>query len=186
MIFTELNLKGAYLIEPQPRTDERGSFTRTFCREEFERRGLCNIVSQCSVSRNRKAGTLRGLHYQADPFGEAKLVRCSHGSIYDVIVDIRPDSPTFSRWTTVTLGAENGFMIYVPAGFAHGFQTLQDDTEALYQISTNYVPDMARGIRWNDPSLGITWPIRNPILSGQDRFAPLLEAQRPLLGAALC
>lgn len=174
MIFTELSLPGAFIIQTQPHKDGRGSFARTFCREEFELRGLDPCVAQCSLSRNERAGTLRGLHYQANPFGEVKLVRCSRGAIYDVLVDLRRQSPTYGKWAGVTLSGDNGVMLYVPAGFAHGFQTLEDDTEVSYQMSTPYVPELARGIRWNDPTLRITWPSRDPILSDRDRALPAL------------
>jgi dTDP-4-dehydrorhamnose 3,5-epimerase len=158
MIFKELELRGAFVIEPEPLEDERGFFARTFCAAEFAARGLRPTIAQCSVSYNRRRGTLRGLHYQAAPHEEAKLVRCTHGAVYDVIVDIRPDSATFRRWAGIELSAENRRMVYVPEGFAHGFQTLVDETEVLYQISTAYVPQAARGIRWDDPDLAIAWP----------------------------
>ena len=175
MIFTELNLPGAFIIQTQPHKDDRGSFARTFCRDEFELRGLDPCVAQCSLSRNERAGTLRGLHYQANPFGEVKLVRCGRGAFYDVIVDLRGKSPTYGKWAAVTLSSENGVMLYVPAGFAHGFQTLEDDTEVCYQVSTPYLPELARGIRWDDPTLRITWPTRDPILSDRDRELPLMS-----------
>jgi dTDP-4-dehydrorhamnose 3,5-epimerase len=174
VIFTELSLPGAFIIQTQSHKDDRGSFARTFCRDEFELRGLDPCVAQCSLSRNERTGTLRGLHFQANPFGEAKLVRCSRGAIYDVIVDLRRQSPTHGKWAGVTLSGANGVMLYVPAGFAHGFQTLEDDTEVCYQMSTPYLPELARGIRWNDPALKITWPSRDPILSDRDRELPLL------------
>ncbi len=158
MKLRELALTGAYLIEPERLEDERGFFARTFCAAEFAARGLRATVAQCSVSYNRRRGTLRGLHYQAPPHEEAKLVRSTRGAAYDVIVDLRPGSATFRQWVGVELSAENRRMLYIPEGFAHGFQTLVDDTELFYQMSTAYVPEAARGIRWDDPDLAIAWP----------------------------
>lgn len=141
---------------------------------EFERHGLDPVVAQCNVSWNRRRGTLRGLHYQAPPHAEAKLVRCTRGAIWDVIVDVRPDSPTFRRWYAVELSALNRLALYVPAGFAHGFQTLADDSEVFYQMSAFHAPGHARGLRWDDPLLAIAWPLPDPIVSERDRsFAPL-------------
>ncbi len=169
MIFSETGLKGAFLIEPEKSQDERGFFARTFCQKEFEAQGIDFKIAQSSTSFNPKKGTLRGLHYQASPHEEAKLVRCMRGAIYDVIVDLRKQSPTFKRWFSAELSQDNGRMLYVPKGFAHGFQTLRDDTEVFYQMSEFYHPESARGVRWDDPALGIEWPTDGMILSPRDR-----------------
>jgi dTDP-4-dehydrorhamnose 3,5-epimerase len=170
MLFRETPLKGAFLIEPERLEDERGFFARTFCRKEFESHGLNPDIAQCSVSFNRRKGTLRGMHFQAAPHAEDKVVRCAAGAICDVIVDLRPDSPTFKRWTAAELTAENRRMFYIPAGFAHGFQTLQDNVEVLYQMSEYYHPESARGVRWDDPAFGIVWPETSErIVSGRDK-----------------
>jgi dTDP-4-dehydrorhamnose 3,5-epimerase len=176
MRFTELRLSGALLIEPDRRADERGWFARTWCREEFARRGLPDAWAQCSAAFNRRRGTLRGLHYQADPFPEAKLVRCTHGAVYDVIVDLRPDAPTFAQWVAVELSGENGRQLFVPPGFAHGYQTLTDGAELDYLISEAYRPELARGVRWDDPALAIAWPdCPERIVSERDRSFPDLR-----------
>lgn len=159
MIFTPLAIPGAYRIEPERREDSRGFFARTWCAEEFRQRGLNPNLVQCNVSFNRRAGTLRGMHYQAAPHAEAKLIRCTMGAAYDVLVDLRPEQPTYRQWVAVELSAESRRMVYIPEGCAHGFQTLCDDTELFYQMSAPYVPEAARGVRWNDPMLGITWPL---------------------------
>jgi dTDP-4-dehydrorhamnose 3,5-epimerase len=170
MFFRETPLKGAFLIEPERLEDERGFFARTFCRKEFEAHGLNPDIAQCSVSFNRRKGTLRGMHFQAAPHAEDKVVRCADGAIYDVIVDLRPDSPTFRHWIAAELTAENRRMFYIPAGFAHGFQTLQDNVEILYQMSESYHPESARGARWDDPAFGITWPETSErIISARDK-----------------
>ena len=174
MIFTELNLCGAYVIEVERHEDGRGYFGRSFCVEEFGRIGLKSGVAQCNVSFNRRKGTLRGIHYQVPPKAEAKLVRCTRGAIYDVIVDLRGGSPTFSRWAAVELSEDNSRMLYIPEGFAHGFQTLADDSEVFYQMFTPYSPEHARGVRWDDPAFGISWPLTDPIVSERDRSFPLL------------
>ena len=173
MLVTELVLGGAFLVEPERVEDERGFFARTFCVEEFTARGLNPTVMQCSVSYNRRRGTLRGLHYQAAPDAEDKLIRCTAGAVFDVLVDVRPGSPTFKRWIAVELTAENRRMVYAPAGLAHGFQTLTDDTEVFYQISAAYVPEAARGLRWDDPELAIAWPATaDRIISARDHGLP--------------
>jgi dTDP-4-dehydrorhamnose 3,5-epimerase len=172
--FVSTPLDGAYLVRPELIEDERGFFARSFCQEEFGTQGLARAVSQCNISWNRKRGTLRGLHYQARPHAEAKIVRCTRGSIWDVIVDLRPHSPTRHRWHAVELNADNRLALYVPEDFAHGFQTLADDSEVLYQMSEPHHPDSARGLRWDDPRLKIAWPLPNPILSERDRSYPLL------------
>jgi dTDP-4-dehydrorhamnose 3,5-epimerase len=168
MIFTETPLKGAYVIDPERLADERGFFARTWCRREFEAHGLDATLAQCSVSFNQKMGTLRGMHYQAAPHAEHKLVRCTTGIIYDVIVDLRPGSGTFRQWFAAELSADNRRMLYIPEGLAHGFLTLADNTEVFYQISEYYVPESARGVRWNDPAFAITWPVHPRIVSQRD------------------
>ena len=169
MIFTETILQGAFLIEPERRGDERGFFARTWCQREFEAHGLrCRWV-QCNLSFNRKKGTLRGMHYQAAPYGEAKLVRCTMGAIYDVIIDLRVDSPTFKQWVAVELTADNRHILFIPESFAHGFQTLEDNTEVFYQMSQFYAPEYARGVRWDDPAFGIAWPAHERTISERDR-----------------
>lgn len=172
MKFLPTPLAGAYIIELEPQQDERGSFTRTFCREEFVRRGLRFEFAQCSVSLNHRRGTLRGMHYQIKPHQEAKLIRCTRGRMHDVIVDLRTGSPSLKQWLAVELSADNGRMIYVPEGFAHGFLTLADDTEVFYQISEVHHPESARGLRWNDPAFGIAWPEPVQVISDRDRDYP--------------
>lgn len=173
MIFRETPIPGAFVVEPERIEDERGFFARTWCEREFREHGLDPRLAQCSVSFNRRAGTLRGMHYQAAPHGEAKLVRCTMGAIYDVVVDLRPDSPAFRRWTAVELSARNRRMLYIPQGLAHGFQTLEPDTEVFYQISEFYHPESARGVRWNDPAFGIEWPeAAERVLSDRDAGYP--------------
>ncbi len=172
MIFTETILKGAFLIEPERLEDERGFFARTWCQREFEQHGLRPRWVQCSISYNKKRGTLRGMHYQATPHEEIKLVRCSRGAIYDVIIDLRPQSPTFKKHVAAELSAENRKMFYIPEGLAHGFQTLEDDCEVFYQISEFYEASRARGVRWNDLAFGINWPEPVRVISGRDRNYP--------------
>lgn len=157
-------------LEPNP--DERGFFARTWCSREFEEHGLNPKLVQCSISFNVRRGTLRGMHYQAAPFAEAKLVRCTQGTIYDVVVDLRPDSPTFRQWTGARLSSENRHMMYVPEGCAHGFLTLEDETEVFYQMSEFYRAEAARGVRWNDPQFGIAWPEEVVVISERDRTYP--------------
>jgi dTDP-4-dehydrorhamnose 3,5-epimerase len=158
MIFSETNLKGAFLIEPERKEDQRGFFARTWCCEEFEDHGLNPTLVQCSLSFNKKKGTLRGMHYQAAPFEETKLVRCTKGEIFDAIIDLRPDSETFKKYFGVILSEDNRLMLYIPPGFAHGFQTMTDNTEIFYQMGQIYSPEHSRGVRWNDPAFGIQWP----------------------------
>ena len=158
MKFVETELAGAYLIEPERHEDERGFFARTWDREAFAVHGLFGEVLQCSVSRNTRAGTLRGMHFQAHPHEEVKLVRCTAGGIFDVIVDLRPDSETRLRWIGVELDAESALALYIPKGFAHGFQTLVDGAEVFYTMFDPYVPEAAWGVRWDDPAFGIEWP----------------------------
>ena len=163
MIFIETKLNGPFIIEPERLEDERGFFARTFCQKEFEERGLNSKVVQCNISFNKRKGTIRGMHYQVAPFEEAKLVYCIKGAIYDVIIDLRPCSLTFKQWLTVDLTAENCRMLYIPEGFAHGFQTLEADTAVFYQMSEFYHPEYARGVRWNDPAFGIGWRIETQL-----------------------
>ena len=173
MKFTETSLKGAFIIEPDRIEDERGFFARTFCRQEFEKHGLNPNLVQCSVSFNTKKGTVRGMHYQVKPHEEVRLVHCTHGALYDVILDLRGDySPTFKQWIAVELTAESRKMAYVPGGFAHGFQTLEDNTEVFYQMSEFYHSECARGVRWNDPVFGIQWPPDDRIISVKDLAYP--------------
>ena len=172
MIFKSVNLSGAFVIEPERHEDSRGHFARTFCVEEFRKHGLDTRVEQCSVSFNRKKGTLRGMHYQTAPFEEAKLVRCNRGGIYDVIIDLRRDSASFKQHFAIELDEHNGKMLYIPQGFAHGFQTLKDETEVHYQMSVAFSPDHARGVRWDDPMFGISWPQDERIIIERDRNYP--------------
>jgi dTDP-4-dehydrorhamnose 3,5-epimerase len=158
MRFIETQLPGAWVIELEEIEDERGWFARTFDAEEFRARGLNPDVVQCNASFNHREGTLRGMHYQAEPHGESKLVRCVRGAIFDVAVDLRPDSPTYRDWHGIELSAENSLAFYISAGLAHGFQTLTDDCEVLYHMGNSYVPEAARGVRWDDPAFGIEWP----------------------------
>jgi dTDP-4-dehydrorhamnose 3,5-epimerase len=167
--FRETDIAGAFLLEPVPIEDARGFFARTWCARELEERGLNGQVAQMSMSYNAMRGTLRGMHWQAAPFEEAKIVRCTNGSVFDVIADIRPESPTFMRWSAFRLSRERRAMLYIPGGVAHGFQTLEDETELAYQMSVEYRPEAARGFAWNDPAFAIPWPIANPILSPKDR-----------------
>jgi len=156
--------------------DRRGYFARTYCEHEFTSHGLKSGFVQCSVSFNKIKGTLRGMHFQAEPYGEAKVIRCTRGAIYDVIIDLRLGSPTFKQHFTIVLSAENGTMLYVPEGFAHGFQTLEDNTEVFYQMSQFYTPDHARGVRWNDPAFGIEWPEDERMILERDQSYPDFEA----------
>jgi dTDP-4-dehydrorhamnose 3,5-epimerase len=174
----ETALARVVVVELEEHVDDRGSFARTWCREEMARAGLSRELAQCSLSRNRRAGTLRGLHFQHPPHEEAKLVRCTRGAIFDVAVDLRPGSPTRGHWVGVELDSESGRALYVPEGCAHGFQTLVDDTEVAYMISTPYVPEAAAGVRWDDPNLAITWPAaEDRTISERDRALPGYEPQ---------
>ena len=172
MVFTETKLKGAFVIELERLEDDRGFFARTFCRQEFEKHRLNPNIVQCSTSFNKKRGALRGMHYQLKPHEEVRLVRCTRGAMYDVILDLRMDSPTFKHWVAVELAAENRTMVYIPEGFAHGFQTLEDNTEVFYQMSETYHPGLAHGVRWNDPAFAIRWPVADPIVSRRDGDYP--------------
>lgn len=173
MKFTPTVLAGAYIIDVEPMEDERGFFARSWCADELRAHGLDPNLAQCSVSFNRKKGTLRGMHYQGAPHEETKVVRCTAGSIYDVIVDVRPESPTFKKWISVELSAENRRMIYVPTGFAHGFQSLVENTEVFYMVSEFYHPEYSRSVRWNDPQFAIEWPPEeHRVISTRDRDYP--------------
>lgn len=169
MILIETALKGAFIIELEKIEDERGFFARIWCQQEFATHGLNPRLVQCNISFNRRKGTLRGMHYQAKPYEEAKLIRCTRGAIYDVIIDLRLDSLTFKQWMAVELTTDNHRMLYVPEGCAHGFQTLEDCTEVFYQMSEFYAPAQARGVRWNDPAFSIQWPLVERIISEQDQ-----------------
>lgn len=173
MVFVETKLKGAFIIEPERIADERGFFARTWCAHEFEAHGLSARLAQCNVSFNAKKGTLRGMHYQTAPYEEAKLVRCTRGAIYDVIIDLRASSATFRQWLGVTLTSQNHRMLYMPESFAHGFQTLEDETEVFYQMSEFHAPAHASGVRWDDPAFNIQWPLLSElIISDKDRNYP--------------
>ena len=172
MRFIETGLAGAWLIEPEPVADERGSFARTYCEREFAEHGIGFRVVQCSTSFNDHRGTLRGMHYQAGEAAEDKLVRCTRGAVHDVIVDLRPRSGTRLKWYAAELSADNRRMLFAPKGFAHGFMTLQDGSEVFYQMSQFYDPAAGRGVRWNDRALGIRWPAVEPIISERDRSYP--------------
>jgi dTDP-4-dehydrorhamnose 3,5-epimerase len=172
MTFRETKLAGVFEIEVEPHLDERGFFARSWCQKEFEAHGLNPRVLQCNVSFNPKKGTLRGIHDQAAPHAEAKLVRCTAGAIYDVAVDLRPESRTFKQWVGATLTADNRRMLYIPEGCAHGFLTLADATEVFYQMSEFYHPELGRGVRWNDPAFEIVWPAKVEVISERDRNYP--------------
>jgi dTDP-4-dehydrorhamnose 3,5-epimerase len=174
---SETSLAGAFLVEAETHADERGFFARTYCREEFAALGIATRFDQCSISYNARRGTLRGLHWQADPHGEEKLVRCTSGAIFDVIVDLRPESPTLRRWFGLELDAMNRRALYIPKGCAHGFISLSDASEVLYMISAAYEPAAARGLRWNDPALEIVWPIAPTVICARDAGYALLDAE---------
>ncbi len=172
MKFCETKLVGVFEIYPERLADERGFFARTWCQKEFQGRGLDSTLVQCSISYNIKRGTLRGMHFQVEPFEETKLVRCTRGAIYDVVLDLRPDSNTYKQWIAATLTEANRNMLYVPKGCAHGFLTLEDNTEVFYQMSEVFDSASARGVRWNDPSFGIIWPDRVGVIAERDRNYP--------------
>jgi dTDP-4-dehydrorhamnose 3,5-epimerase len=172
VIFTETGLAGAWVVEPERLVDHRGFFARTWCQREFEARGLASRWVQCSISFSEKAGTLRGMHLQAPPHQEAKLIRCTRGAIHDVIIDLRADSPTFLRHFAIVLTAENHKMLYVPEGFAHGFLTIEDQAEVFYQMTAFYSAAAAQGVRWDDPAFGIRWPLPVQVISERDRSFP--------------
>lgn len=168
MHFTETKLKGAFILDLNRLEDDRGFFARTFCKDELEAHNLISDVVQANMSWNPKKGTLRGMHYQVDPYQETKLVRCTQGALYDVIIDLRTDSPTYGEWVGVELTAENRRALFVPRDFAHGFVTLEDNTEAFYMVSQSYTPGAESGIRWNDPQFAIEWPIEPTLVSEKD------------------
>jgi dTDP-4-dehydrorhamnose 3,5-epimerase len=178
MKFTNTELAGAMIIELEAHQDERGFFARTFCAREFAAQGLNPNFVQANLSLTRKAGTLRGMHYQIPPAAETKLVRCLRGAIYDVIVDLRPDSATYLSWTSIELTEENHLALYIPEGFAHGFQTLSDDVEVFYQMGDFFTPDCQRGILYNDPTLAITWPLPIGEISAKDATLPVFSPSR--------
>jgi dTDP-4-dehydrorhamnose 3,5-epimerase len=178
MIFRELRLAGVMRIEPQRIEDERGFFARSWCGQEFAAHGLNATIAQCSTSFTRRRGTLRGMHFQAEPYQEEKLVRCTRGALYDVVIDLRPASPTFGQHLCEVLTSANGLSLYVPKGLAHGFMTLEDETEVFYQISEPYRQESSRGVRWNDPAFGITWPMEVTVISDRDRNYPDWEGVR--------
>lgn len=172
MKFTEMSIPGVYKVTLEPYRDERGFFARAWCRQEFEEHGLVSRIVQANVSYNKHKGTLRGMHYQVPPYGETKLVRCTRGAIYDVVVDLRPNSPTYTQWLGVELIEEGLDTLYVPEYFAHGFITLEDDTEVTYQVSEFYTPEAERGARYDDPTFNIEWPIDVQVISEKDRSWP--------------
>lgn len=173
MIFKETSLHDAYLIQPEKIVDERGFFARSWCEKEFLDHGITPVIKQCNISYNEKKGTLRGMHYQIAPNEEEKLVRCTKGEIFDVIIDIRPDSPTYKQYKSFVLNENNHNMLFIPKGFAHGFQTMTDNTEVFYQMSNYFEPDAARGIRWDDMSFNINWPeVGQRIISEKDKLYP--------------
>ena len=175
MKFRETKISGVFELYLEPKSDDRGFFARAWCKNEFEDHGLDPRVAQCNLSRNKKRGTLRGMHYQAAPFRETKLVRCTRGSVYDVVVDLRDQSPTFKKWIAVVLKADDGNMVYVPEGCAHGFLTLEDDADVFYQMSEFYNQESARGVRWDDPAFRIAWPEKVEVMSERDRIYPNFE-----------
>jgi dTDP-4-dehydrorhamnose 3,5-epimerase len=172
MTFTETALAGAFIIDIVALKDDRGFFARTWAADELKTRGLDPTVVQCNVAWNPAKGTLRGMHFQRAPYDEVKIIRCTRGSLFDVIVDLRPESPTFRKWTSVELNANSRRMLYVPKGFAHGYLTLTDDVEAHYHVSAPYTPACADGVAWNDPAFGIEWPFAPTVMSERDRTWP--------------
>jgi dTDP-4-dehydrorhamnose 3,5-epimerase len=174
MKFSKTSLAGLWVIDLELREDERGFLARTFCENEFSEHGLNTRWPQCNLTQTKKRGMIRGMHFQSSPRPEVKLVRCAAGAIFDVAVDVRPNSPTFGKWEGYELTAQNRRMLYIPGGFAHGFQCLADNSEVFYQMSEFFFADLSRGVRWNDPTVGIKWPLPDPILSERDKNLPLL------------
>jgi dTDP-4-dehydrorhamnose 3,5-epimerase len=172
MIFTETKINGVYVIEPELRRDERGFFARSFCKEEFEKNGLDSDIVQCNISYNRKKGILRGMHYQAQPHEEVKIVSCTKGAIYDVVLDLRKESETCRQWVAVELSDKNFKMVYIPKGCAHGFQTLKNDVVVCYQMTEFFHPECAHGVKWDDSVFGIQWPTGRKIISEKDQQFP--------------
>ena len=184
MLFTEARIRGVFVVEPERHDDQRGFFARTWCEHEFAARGLNPRIAQCGTSFNHEKATLRGMHYQAAPHAEEKLVRCTRGAIYDVVVDLRAGSATLHQWFGLELTADNHRMIYIPEGCAHGFLTLADDTEVFYQLSEAYHPESSRGVRWDDPAFGIRWPRSGvSVISQRDREFPLMSELDTISGA---
>jgi dTDP-4-dehydrorhamnose 3,5-epimerase len=179
MMFREANVAGVFVIELEPQTDERGFFARCFCEQELAAHGLPTRFPQCNISRNKRRGTLRGMHFQAGTTPEAKLVRCVAGAVYDVVVDLRKGSPTRFQWFGVDLSADNGRMLFVPGGLAHGFVTLEDDADVFYHMSDFFRPDAARGFRWDDPSFAIRWPVQPVVVAPRDASFPDFDATNP-------
>jgi dTDP-4-dehydrorhamnose 3,5-epimerase len=177
MIFQETQLAGVYIIEPEKFEDERGFFAMSWSSDSFREHGLNPRLSQCNISFNHDRGTIRGMHFQNRPYEEAKMVRCTRGAIYDVAIDLRSDSPTRYHWVAVELNYENRRVLYIPEGFAHGYQTLTDDTEIFYQISEYYHPEVAGGVRWDDPVFGIEWPLPVTLINERDRTYPLISGR---------
>jgi dTDP-4-dehydrorhamnose 3,5-epimerase len=176
MRFLTTTLPGVWRIELEPRADERGFLARTYCDEEFAARGLNTAWPQATLTLTRKRGMLRGIHYQDEPAAETKLIRCATGAVFDVLVDIRPHSPAFGKWEAFELTETNNHQLYVPGGFAHGVQCLTDNCRMFYQISKRHVPELSRGVRWDDPELAIAWPVANPLISHRDQHLPLLRS----------
>ena len=172
MKFSESKLQGCFIIDIEPTLDERGLFARCWCKDEFNNFGLTTELSQCSISFSKSKGTLRGMHYQIEAHAETKIVRCTQGSVFDVIIDLRKQSPTYKHWDSITLSAENHRMLYIPEGIAHGLITLESDTEVFYQISVPYAAEYARGIRWDDPCFNINWPNQPTVISTRDANYP--------------
>jgi dTDP-4-dehydrorhamnose 3,5-epimerase len=184
MTFRETPLAGAFVVDVEKRADSRGFFARAWCQREFEEHGLSTELVQCNLSFNERRGTLRGMHYQAPPHEEVKLIRCTRGAVYDVIVDLRPGSRTYKQWFGVELSAENRRTLYVPAGFAHGYQTLEDGSETFYQVSAFYAPEAEGGVRWDDPAFRIKWPdVAERTISDKDANWPDFE-RSPFMAAA--
>lgn len=175
MIFTPTPLAGSYILDIEPKADERGFFARTFCRSEFEQAGLHTDFPQCSLSYNKHRGIIRGMHYQKIPYSEVKIVRCIRGAIWDVVIDLRKSSPTYLQWHAIELSESNYKALYIPQEFAHGFQALLDDSIVEYFISEPFQSDYQGGIRWSDPRVGIKWPLPDPILSARDQTLPGVE-----------
>ena len=181
MIFTETALKGAYIIDIEPKTDSRGFFARAFCQKEFEAHGLKPIIAQANLAFNTRKGTVRGMHFQYPPVAETKLVRCTRGGILDIIVDLRPESPTYLQHIAVELNEDNHRSLYVPERFAHGYQALEDKTETSYQVGEFYAPDAEGGLLYNDSRLGLQWPLPVSVISDKDQVYPLLDVQEGIL-----
>lgn len=178
MIFQQTKLPGVFEIQLKANSDERGFFARVWCQKEFEEQGLNPKLVQCSVSFSKQKGTLRGMHCQVAPYAETKIVRCTQGSIYDVVLDLRPKSPTFKRWISILLSSQKHNMVYIPEGCAHGFLTLRDETEVFYQMAEFYHPESARGVRWDDPAFQIVWPAKVEVISERDRTYPNFESEQ--------